>query len=174
MECSFVGSNAVIERGSYVGFGCFVQGKLGPGAGLLPFTLSPNGEPARDQIGAVLSALAGVVITHFVNWTFQAVGPEGVTAVAQMIPQAIRRGQEAIHAELARRAGSAPPGKDPDACYRTLPQYAEAQLRSGLANYRWALESGAWEIAYRHGQLWFSSDRGGWRVRDGTAFWQKH
>ena len=39
-ECGFVGSNAVIEANTYLGFGCFVQGTVGPDDGLLPFTIA--------------------------------------------------------------------------------------------------------------------------------------
>jgi hypothetical protein len=177
MECCFIGSNAIVEAGTFVGFGCFVLGTLGLGEGLLPFTVSTGGGAEKHKIGAVLGSLASTVITHFVNWTYQAVGQAGAEAVAQLVPRAIGRGIEAIEWELARRSGAAGGEEGGDAArfarYRSLPAYSEAQLASGLTNYRRALESGAWEMVFENGQLRFASAGGQWLERDGSAMWRK-
>ena len=175
LECSFIGSNAILEPGCYVGYGCFVLGTLGPDEGLPPLTVSTGGGPPKHQIGGVLGALSSTVITHFINWTFQAVGPDLAPAVAEMTRQAIARGIDAVEWQLARRQGDDDAAKaESFAPYRSLGDYSEAQLRAGLANYRRALDSGAWEIAFRDGQLRFCSDKGHWLERSGSAFWQKH
>jgi len=173
MECCFIGSNAIIEAGTYVGFGCFVLGGLGPDAGLPPFTVSTGGGPAKHQIGAALGSLASTVITHFVNWTYQAVGPGCAPAVAVLVRQAIRDGIAAMESELAGRAGRQAGGGTERHCrYKSLSRYSDRQLQAGLKNYRRALESGAWEMAYQDGQLSFTSPKGRWVERQGAAFWQ--
>ena len=172
MECCFIGSNAIIEAGTYVGFGCFVLGRLGPDAGLPPFTMSFGPDPARQQIGAALASLPSVVITHFIGWTYQAVGAALAPAVAEMTRQAIREGIGAVEWELSRREGGEAPGSDPlYARYRSLKDYGEEQLRRGLEDYRAALESGAWELAFRDGELRFVSGRGHWAERGRSALW---
>jgi len=174
MECCFIGSNAIVEPDTYVGFGCFVLGVLGPDAGLLPFTVSTGGGPGRHQIGAALGSLASTVITHFVNWTYQAVGPDRAGIVAQLVPQAIQRGIDAVAWETQRRAGKAEPAdSNRYACYRSLRHYADAQLASGLANYNRALQSGAWEMLWKEGELRFAGRKGRWMERQGGAFWKK-
>ena len=172
MECCFIGSNAFIKEGCYIGLGCFILGELGPGAGVLPFTVSTGGAATTHQIGGVLGALASTIITHFINWTFQAVGPAGAPALAEMVRQRVAHGIDAINWELARRAGSDGVGEQ-FARYRTMAEYSEAQLKSGLTAYQRALDSGAWEIAFIDGQLRFTSDKGQWLERSGSAFWQK-
>ena len=179
LECSFIGSNAIIEPGTFVGFGCFVLGRLGPRAGLLPFTVSTGGGAKRHQIGAVISAMASTAITHFVNWTFQAVGPEGLDgdggrAVAEMMRQAIAEASAAIEWEVKRRASSGDFDSDsnPFHRYRSLPEYSDSQLESGLEHYRRALDDGAWDIQLRDGQLYFSSEQGHWEERGGAAVWR--
>jgi len=168
LECAFIGSNAIIEPGTHVGFGCFVLGELGPDVALPPFTISTGPEPRRRQIGAVLSNMAGTVITHFVNWTYQAVTPELAPAVAKMTVQALRRGRDAVQAELARRGSAREPTQPPA---HDLSDYSDGQLKQGLDNYEQALESGAWELAFEDGELRFTSDKGRWAERNGSARW---
>ena len=110
MSCCFIGSNAILEPNTCVGFGSFVLGTLGPNVGVLPFTLSTGPEARQQQIGGVLAAMPSTIITHFIGWTYQAVGPDGAPAVAQMIPQAIQEGIRAIEWELDRRSGQANSG----------------------------------------------------------------
>ncbi len=180
MECSFIGSNAIIEPGCFVGFGSFVLGSLGPDAGLLPFTVSTGGGVRRHVIGSVLNSMASTAITHFVEWIYQAVGPEGLDgkgaqAVAAMMISAIAEGKAAVEMELVRRKKDGTFVEDGVyGKYRSLPSYSDDQLASGLDAYSKALESGAWEMAVRDGQLFFSSAKGTWQVRGGAAFWKKN
>ncbi|MFH0911809.1 MAG: hypothetical protein V1918_09940 [Planctomycetota bacterium] len=172
IECAFIGSNAILEPGSYVGFGSFVLGTLGPEAGLLPFTLA-TGEAGLHQIGGVLSSLSSTVITHFVNWTFQALGPDAAPAVAELVRQSIGAGIRAIEGETRRRAAGAPFGPaSPPGPYKSLPDYTDAQLLAGLATYRKVLEQGAWEIRFNGTELVFASEKGRWIERQGNAFWE--
>ncbi len=172
MQGCFVGSNAIIEPGCYLAFGCFILGTLGPDAGLPPFTLSTGGGPAQHQIGGVLIQMPSTIITHFINWTFQAVGPEGGAAVAEVARQSVEEGLRAVEWEMARRAGGEPDGPDYAARYRSLAGYTDAQLAAGLETYRRALDTGAWEIAFDGAELRFSSDRGRWLERGGSALWK--
>ena len=177
MQGCFVGSNAIIEAGSYLAFGCFVLGRLGPAAGLLPFTISTGPEPAHHQIGAVLGSLASTVITHFVAWTYNAVGAvsaELADGVAQMTRQSIEAGLAAVEWELARRSnpGSGEPADSRFAEYKSLADYSLDQLHIGRDQYRSALESGAWDMAVVDDQLRFTSRKGKWVERAGSAFWQ--
>ncbi len=172
LECSFIGSNAIIEAGCFVGYGCFVLGRLPGGEGLPPFT-SCSGLTQTHAIGAVLAALPSTIITHFINWTFQALGPAAAPAVAAMTLSAIREGHAAVTLELERREAGRP--FDPEAPggrYTSLQRYSDAQLRSGLDAYAGALSSGAWEIEFDGKQLVFSSEKGQWQERGGSAFWQ--
>jgi carbonic anhydrase/acetyltransferase-like protein (isoleucine patch superfamily) len=172
LECCFIGSNAVIEPGSHLSYGCFVLGRPGPGAGLLPLTLT-TGEPATHRIGGVLDAVPSTVITHFINWTFQACGPQCAPAVAVMTAQAIQTGVSALEVELARRErGGEFEEEEALGHYRSLPAYSEGQLRSGLETYRRALESGAWDLEFDGSELVFRSARGRWTERGGAAFWE--
>jgi len=173
MAGCFIGSNAILEPNTFVGFGSFVLGTLGPDAGILPFTLSTGAEPQYQRIGEVLTALPSTVITHFISWTYQALGPEKARAVAQMVKEAIREGIQAIRWELDRRSGrqtGAPPGAP--ARYRSLGLYEESRLRRGLEIYERELASGAWELAYEEGELRFASRNGRWLERGGSAFWE--
>ena len=186
MECCFIGSNAFIEAGAYIGFGCFVLGRCGPDAGLPPFTISTGGGAEKHQIGAVLGSLASTIITHFLSWTYQAVGPQGAPAVAKLVPQAICRGIDAVSWELARRelsdrdgsrsgplqGGGQDQAAGDFACYASLPRYSDDQLRSGLRNYRRAFDSGAWEMTFGGGQLRFAGRGGHWTERQGGAQWR--
>ncbi|HUS46960.1 MAG TPA: hypothetical protein VM098_02485, partial [Phycisphaerae bacterium] len=123
--------------------------------------------------GGVLGALASTVITHFINWTYQAVGPQGAPGVAEMVRQSILRGVRLVERELARRGGREAPGDDETAGrYRSLGCYSEEQLQAGLRIYQRSLDSGAWEIGCKDGQLWFASQKGRWLERNGNAFWK--
>lgn len=170
LECSFIGSNSIIEAGSYVGFGCFVLGELGSNEGLLPLTVSTGGGPGKHQIGGVLGSLASTVITHFVNWTYQAAGPEMADAVGGLVSQSIRRGIAAIEEELKHRRQTGKPCGH--ALYKSLADYTNEQLASGLEKYRRALESDAWDLRYENGQLLFANEKGQWQERAGSAFWK--
>ncbi|MAE67316.1 MAG: hypothetical protein CMJ18_23895 [Phycisphaeraceae bacterium] len=172
MQSAFIGSNAIIEPNTYVGFGCFVLGTLGPDAGLPPFTVSTGGGPQTHLVGQALGQFASVVITHFVNWLFQAVGPEGGPAVAALMRDVIEEGAEALEFEQRRRERDKPDNGERFARYRSLPDYSDAQIASGLAVYRRALESGAWDIRFDGAQLRFAAEKGKWVERNGSAFWK--
>ena len=89
-----------------------------------------------------------------------------------MTRQSIERGIAAIESEVARREQSG--DLDPQfACYRSMAAYSDQQLSTGLAHYRRALDSGAWDIECRDGQLYFTSEKGQWLERTGSAFWKK-
>jgi UDP-3-O-[3-hydroxymyristoyl] glucosamine N-acyltransferase len=172
LECSFIGSNATIEPGCFVGYGCFLLGRLPAGEGVPPLTMG-SGPLESHVIGGALGSVPSTVITHFINWTFQALGPTAAPAVAAMTTSAIGDGLAAVEAEIARRGGGPPPDPDsPGARYASLARYSDRQLESGAAAYRAALESGAWELDFDGEKLVFSSDKGRWRERSGSAFWE--
>jgi len=172
LECCFIGSNAIVEPGCFVGYGCFLLGRLPAGEGVPPLTLG-SGPPESHVIGGALGSVPSTVITHFINWTFQALGPAAAPAVAAMTASAIRDGIAAVEAEIERRGKDLPPdATGPGARYASLARYSDRQLESGLAAYRAALESGAWELDFDGEQLVFSSRRGRWRERCGSAFWE--
>ena len=239
MQCSFIGSNAILEPGSFVGLGCFVLGTLGPDAGLLPFTVSADADPKRHQIGAVLTAMPSTIITHFIPWTFNACGPDLAPGVANLCRQGILDGIAAIEHEQERRTQDAEPEEvvsarlrqtllaalrrvhpqasdievllDPAtgnsgatvdgqplsirdwsatmakaakemmlarindkelARYKSLPAYSDDQLAAGLALYRKALESGAWDMVVENGELRFANVKGAWTEKNGSAIWK--
>ena len=172
VACCFIGSNAVIQPGARIAFGCFVLGELPAGTALLPFTLSTGPDPGRRQVGGVLRSAPSVIITHFVNWTFQAAGPAKADAVAAMLGQQIRRGLAAAEAELARRTGGASPhtaGGDLAVAARAC---TDDQLRQAADCYRTALASGAWDLAWNGRELSFASPQGRWLIRNGAALWR--
>ncbi|GEM_PF-3259902 len=169
VECAFVGSNACLEPGSRIGFGCFVLGRLETDAGLAPFTLATGSSMRQHQLGGVLLAMPNVVITHFLEWAYQCLGAAYAPAVAELVPQSAKRALAAIRAELARRTADEPPPPDP--AYRSLSQYAEGQLRAGETAFARILDQRAWELAFRDGELRFVSDAGRWRVEGGQAVW---
>jgi carbonic anhydrase/acetyltransferase-like protein (isoleucine patch superfamily) len=173
MQCAFIGSNALVEEGCHVGFGSFVLGTLGPGEGLLPFTVSLGGGPKYQQIGAVLMNMANVIMTHFINWTYQAVGPRGASAVALMVRRGIEEGLRAVEWEIERRGRKAAEDPNPRfSRYRNLTLYTDDQLRAGLKCYRRALASGAWDLEAREGRVCFTAENGRWTERSGMAFWE--
>ncbi len=172
MECCFIGSNTILECNSYIGFGCFVLGTLGPDAGLLPFTLAAGDGPERHQLGGVLSSLANVIITHFLEWTYHCCGAELAPAVGKMVESQIQRGIAAIEWELNRRAGETNDIGDEYARYRSLAAYCQQQLDRGLETYRRVLDSGAWRMHWDGEQLRFDCEAGQWIERAGSVFWK--
>jgi acetyltransferase-like isoleucine patch superfamily enzyme len=171
LECSFIGSNAVIEPGVRLGFGCFVLGRLAAGSGLPPFTLATDENPGRHQIGGVLGSMPSTIVTHFLSWAYQSVPLEMAPAVGQLARQSILRAVEAVEAELAGRETAA---ESLDHDYTSLANYTENQLKAGLANYRRSLASGAWDLVAREGSLHFVADRGHWRERSGSLLWKSN
>ncbi len=172
MECCFIGSNTILECNSYIGFGCFVLGTLGPDAGLLPFTLAAGGGPERHQIGGVLGSLANVIITHFLEWTYHCCGAELAPAVGKMVESQIQRGIAAIEWELNRRTGETNGLGDEYARYCSLAAYCQQQLDLGLETYRRVLDSGAWRMNWDGEQLRFDCEAGQWTEQAGIAFWK--
>ncbi len=170
LECSFIGSNSIVEPGCFVSYGCFLLGRLPAGEGLPPLTVSA-GPPETHAIGGVLGSMPSTVITHFINWTFQALGPDAAPAAAAMTVSAIRDGAAAVSAEIERRKQGLP--FESAGRYASLERYSDGQLESGLRAYEGALKSGAWELVCDGGQLVFSSGRGRWRERSGSAFWEE-
>ena len=115
-----------------------------------------------------MGVLACTILTHFINWTYQALGGDWAPAVAQMVRQAIETGKQAVQREIRRRErGEALPPELAEC--RTIPRSSDAQLSAGLKNYERALEGGAWEIVVRDGQLFFASEKGTWIERRGSA-----
>jgi carbonic anhydrase/acetyltransferase-like protein (isoleucine patch superfamily) len=171
LQCSFIGSNSLLEPGSFVGFGSFILGQFGPDQGILPFTISLDNEPRHHQLGGVLGSMPSLVLTHYLPWTYNAAGVELAPAVAEMVRQAAAEGLAAVEWEQARRAGHADGSAERFARYKCLPAYSDEQLAIGLVLYRRAIESGAWEMAYADGQLRFTSPNGKWHERNGAAVW---
>jgi hypothetical protein len=173
MECAFIGSNAILDAGVFVGFGSFVLGRLTGSEGLPPFTISTAPGPERDEIGMVVHRFANVVITHFVNWAFQALGPERGPDVALLVPAMLREGRDAVAWALKlRRTDAAFDEGSPYARYKSLRLYSESQLAAGLEAYETALADGRWQMAYQDGELRFTG-KGAWVVKDGAARWQQ-
>jgi carbonic anhydrase/acetyltransferase-like protein (isoleucine patch superfamily) len=173
VEASFVGSNATVEAGAFVGFGSFVLGRLTGDEGLPPFTVSFAPGPDKDQIGAVLAQFANMLLTHVVGWTFQANGPEKAHVSANMMVSIIAQARDAVQAELDRRTqGAAPAPEHPSARYKSLPLYSEAQLKSGLDTYEENLADGRWEMGFIDSELRFTG-HGKWEISGGAARWVK-
>jgi hypothetical protein len=172
MECSFIGSNAILEAGAFVGFGCFVLGRLRDDEGLLPFTVSTAPGPERDQIGMVVHSFANMVITHYVSWAFQALGPEQAEHVARLVPAMLEEGRDAVEWGMRARASGEWDDGSPHARYKSLKLYSDSQLRSGLKAYQVALADQRWTMRYEGGELRFVGP-GVWKVADGVARWQQ-
>jgi hypothetical protein len=170
MECSFIGSNAIIEPGTFIGLGSFILGTIGPDEGILPFTISTGASPLNHNIGGSLVNMASTVITHFINWTYNAVGAAGGKAVAQMCRQGVLQGMAAIQSEQARRSGQ--PADARFAQHKSLPKYTEEQLAAGLKNYQRAIDTGAWDMEFDGKELVFTSAKGFWSERTGSAVWK--
>jgi hypothetical protein len=172
MECAFIGSNAILEGGAFVGFGSFVLGRLNGVEGLPPFTVSTGPGPHKDQIGQVVHQFANMVITHFVNWAYQALGPDQADAVGLLVPTMLAEGRAAVAWALeCQPAGAAGEPPAPFARYRSLGMYSQAQLAAGLEAYDRALADGRWQMRWIDGQLRFTGP-GRWEVAAGVARWR--
>ncbi|NLE39359.1 MAG: hypothetical protein GX621_15165, partial [Pirellulaceae bacterium] len=174
IECSFIGSNAILEPGVRLGFGCFVLGRVAAGSGLPPFTLATDEDPRKHQIGGVLGSLPSTIITHFLSWTYQAVDLEMASAVSELVRQSVVRGIAAVERELAQRTKSNPFEGADHRDYASLADYTDAQLQAGLSHYRRSFDSGAWNLAFREGQLRFISPTGYWLERSGSVLWKEN
>ncbi len=170
MECAFVGSNAVLEAGALVGFGCFVLDRLTGAEGLPPLTISTSPGPERDEIGMVVHKFANVVITHFISWAYQALPQEQAHHVGLLLPSYLGEGREAVRWALAQRADGTFDQSSPYAKYRSLALYSEEQLKAGLEAYELALSDGRWEMGVVDGALRFTGP-GVWSVAGGVARW---
>ncbi|MBW2049357.1 MAG: hypothetical protein JRJ09_12645 [Deltaproteobacteria bacterium] len=174
IEGAFVGSNAIIEASSFVGLGSFVLGRLGPNEGLLPFTISSRHGPQTDEIGAVLTKLSNLVITHMIGWTYQALHGEEAANVVHLVRGGIKQGISAIDYELHRREKGLRPGENQDfAKYKSLPLYSEEQLRRGLRTYQRSLRQGCWELVFDGKNLAFASTKGFWAEKQGHVCWRE-
>ena len=173
LEGAFIGSNAIIEPGAYVGFGCFVLGTLTGEEGLPPFTLSTAAGPESDGIGSVLMQFANLVITHMLGWTYQAAGADKAAAAAELMRAQIKRGMAALEWALStRRSSGDREMASAFACFKSLRLYSEKQLLAGLDTYRGELADERWNLAFCDGELRFTG-RGSWRVSDGIARWER-
>jgi len=172
MECAFIGSNAILEGDAYVGFGSFVLGRLTSAEGLPPFTVSTSAGPVRDQVGMVVHQFANMVITHFVSWAYQALGPERAEDVGLLVPTMLAEGRDAVAwAQEQRRRGGGWDDNAPYAKYRSLALYSDAQLTAGVRAYEQALADGRWEMGVVDGELRFVGP-GSWKVGGGVARWE--
>jgi len=174
LEGCFIGSNTIIESNTYVGFGSFILGHLGPDEGLLPFTVSTHPGPQADDIGGVLIRFPNMVITHFIGWTWQALPPEHADLIVHLITHQIMRGIKLIRNELDRRKQGLPwDGQQGHTLFKSLPIYSEQQLINGLRNYEESLKQGRWEMQCDGINLFFTNNNGHWAVKDGRVRWKK-
>ena len=172
VECSFVGSNAIVEGGAYIGFGSFVLGRLTANEGLPPFTVSTEAGPEKDQICGVLSSFANMVITHFISWAYQGNGPDKAALICQMVKEQIDEGCRALEWVVSTREnGEDWDAKSPYARFKSLKLYTDAQLQSGLAAYARELTASKWDLQYTGGELVFSG-KGHWNATDGALRWE--
>ena len=146
MEGCFVGSNAHIRSGVRLGFGTFVLGKIGPDVQLPPFTLAFGGEPTTYRIGQVLTRLPEVVISHFINWTYQASQSDQLEAIVHLVESSIKRGLASVCFEQDRRTGLATIQQQEASTFFDLTPYTDAQLDQGREIYEKSLKSGDWEL----------------------------
>lgn len=149
MEGCFIGSNAQIGPGVRLGFGSFALGQIGPNVELPPFTLAFGGDPTTYRIGQVLTRLPDLVVTHFLNWTYQAAEQAEVVAVARLVESSIERGLAAIHAEQARRSSTSKRVSSqivPGYLFDLTP-YSDSQLAQGSRIYEDSLAGGTWRVA---------------------------
>lgn len=172
VECSFVGSNAVVEGGAYIGFGSFVLGRLTAEEGLLPFTVSTEAGPTKDQIGGVLDSSANIVISHFISWAYQGNGPEKAGLICLMIKEQIREGHKAIEwIRNVREKGGEWEERSPYARFKSLKLYTDNQLESGLATFARELAGSKWDLEYTDGELVFCG-QGHWKAIAGALRWE--
>ena len=174
MEGSFIGSNTILETGAFIGFGAFVLGQLGSDEGLLPFTISTQQGPKTDEIGAVLTKFSNIVVTHFINWTYQSLPKEQAGDIVHLINGCISQGAMAIRNELCRREkGWAWDAKTDFARYKSLPLYTVEQLAGGLRIYEKCIEQGCWDVVFNGENLSFTNAEGHWAEKGGHIRWQK-
>ena len=129
-ECAFIGSNSIIEGNTFVGIGSFVLGGIRSGEGLLPFTMKLNYGSENDDIGGVLNGMGHVILTHFVNWTFQALPDNQRETVIHLVEGGARMGMAAIKYEIGRRTRGEPfDPASPWARFASLPNYKDSQLQ---------------------------------------------
>ena len=171
IEGAFIGSNAIVEAGAYIGFGCFVLGTLTGDEGLPPFTLSTSPGPEGDCIGAVLVQFANLVITHMIGWTYQAAGADKAVVAAALMQSQIRTGIAAVEWAMKARAEDSWDKSSPFARFKSLRLYSEKQLLSGLETYRSELADERWRLAFANDELRFTGN-GVWHVADGIARWE--
>ncbi len=172
VECSFLGSNAILEAGSYVGFGSFVLGRLGNDEGLLPFTISTALGPEKDRIAAAAFQLANIVITHFLSWSFQANGPENADYVGRIVREKLKQGKNAVvWAMNLRRLNKKWDDNALYSKYKSLKLYSDKQLQAGLRGFETALKDDMWQMKYNNKELCFSG-KGTWIITDGFARWK--
>ena len=154
-----------------MGFGSFVLGKLGGDEGLPPFTISSGAGPGRDIIGGVLTRFASIVITHFIEWTFQANGPQKVELTAMLITSMIEEGRKSVRWAIEqRKRGNKFDRAVPYARFKSFCEYTDTQLYEGLATYDDALSDGRWNLKYTDGELRFAG-KGAWEIVNGAARW---
>ena len=174
LEGAFIGSNAIVESGCFIGFGSFVQGRLGPHEGLLPFTVSTQPGAENDQLGAVLSKFANIVITHFINWTYQSLPKEQAGNIVHLVNSQLVQAIKAIEFEIDLRRQRLPwEANQPWAKYKSLPFYNDQQLQEGLRAYRENLELGCWDLVYDGKTLSFANIKGQWLENNGRVRWRK-
>lgn len=174
IEGAFIGSNAILEAGSFVGVGSFVLGKLNSDEGLLPFTVSSKPGPERDEIGGVLTKFSNLIITHIIGWTYQSLPKENINHIVYLINNAIDTGISAIEYEINRRQKNI--SLDTNglfAKYKSLLLYTPQQLQEGLALYRENLDNGCWDLIFDGQNLAFANVKGYWHQRGGHVRWQK-
>ncbi len=171
IEGPFIGSNTILEAGAHVGFGCFVLGRVQENEGLLPFTVSTAAGPVRDQIGSVTSQLASLVVTHLIEWAYQANGPEKADAVGQLIISKLKEGRDAILWGMEQRKANKWDENSPFAKFKSMKLYTDAQLESGLKAYEKELSDNRWEAKYIDGELRFTGN-GSWMEKEGALRWE--
>jgi len=172
VECSFVGSNAVVEGGAYIGFGSFVLGRLTAEEGLPPFTESTEAGPEKDQIGGVLGSFANIVVSHFISWAYQGNSPEKAGLICLMIKEQIREGYKALEWIInIREKGGEWEERSPYARFKSLKSYTDNQLKSGLAAFARELVESKWDLEYTDDELVFCG-KGHWNAVDGALRWE--
>jgi UDP-3-O-[3-hydroxymyristoyl] glucosamine N-acyltransferase len=174
IEGAFIGSNAIIESNCFIGLGSFILGRLGPGEGLLPFTVSHRCGPHADEIGTVLTRFPNIIVTHIIGWTYQAITKDHVHNIVHLVNAAIRNGLNAVQSELSRRRNRLPWDEHADyAKYRSLQHYSEQQLKDGLGVYEEAIQQGKWDMVFDGANLSFANTTGVWAEKNGYIHWQK-
>ena len=173
IEGAFIGSNAILEPGCFVAIGSFILGILNSDEGLLPFTISVQPGPERDEIGGVLTRFSNIIITHIISWTYQSLPKEKVNDIVYLINGSIDNGINAIEYELDRRHNNLPwDPKGKFSKYKSLPLYKLGQFKQGLAIYTESREKGCWDLDFDRQNLKFANSKGYWSQRGGHVRWQ--